>query len=62
MDVPISIRPNSLAYPNPDKPEPNKKELITKVRKYESLNVILFRAFNISCIAAFALRRGVIVF
>jgi len=38
--------------PNPDKPEPNRfedKKLITKIRKHESLNVVLFRAFNLSC-------------
>jgi len=30
--------------PNPDKPEP-KNKFITKVRRHEILNVVLFRAF-----------------
>ena len=39
--------------PNPDKPEPNKFEdkkidhESTKIRRHESLNVVLFRAFNL---------------
>jgi hypothetical protein len=48
--------------PNPDKPEPKQENSITKARRHESLNDILFRAFNLLCIAALALRRGVIVF
>ena len=41
--------------PNPDKPEPNRFEdkIIdhesTKIRRHESRNVVLFRAFNLSC-------------
>ena len=39
---------------NPDKPEPNRFEdkkidhESTKIRRHESLNVVLFRAFNLS--------------
>jgi hypothetical protein len=41
--------------PNPDKPEPNRFEdkkidhESTKKRRHESLNVVLFRTFNLSC-------------
>jgi hypothetical protein len=44
-----------LISPNPDKPEPNRFEdkkidhESTKIRRHESQNVILFRAFNLSC-------------
>jgi hypothetical protein len=49
--------------PNPEKPEKNKNyHENTEVRRHENLNVFLFRAFNLSCFAACALGRGVIVF
>ena len=46
---------HGLSLPNPDKPEPNRFEdkIIdhesTKIRRHESLKVVLFRAFNLSC-------------
>ena len=36
-----------LKKPSPDKPEPNRFE--DKKIDHESLNVVLFRAFNLSC-------------
>ena len=44
-----------LDRPKPDKPEPKRFEdkkidhESTKIRRHESLNVVLFRAFNFSC-------------
>jgi len=37
--------------PNPDKPEPNRKKLITKARKNENTKNrrLKFRAFQLSC-------------
>jgi len=51
---------HQLEFPNPDKPEQNKEKTYhesTKVRRHESLNVILFRAFNLSCFAALRLEK-----
>ena len=54
---------------NPDKPEPNRFEdkkidhESTKIRRHESLNVVLFRAFNLSCfrdcVSEFSARKNV---
>jgi hypothetical protein len=58
--VPATVQAEEAAgksqdNPNPDKPEPNRFEdkkidhESTKIRRHESLNVVLFRVFNLSC-------------